>query len=128
MEKIKYTDFDRISKENEYYLWHFIRRDQGSLVLQSMFENEKEVNHLKQFLEMVPIPYFESYADESIDFLTNLGISAKQLWEPKVNFNPLVVGFNKKSPISNTFNFCYCIEGLTEVVLRLNPKFLENID
>lgn len=128
--QVKHTDFNRIAKDNEYYLWHFVRRNQQSLSLQSMFGDNKDHPHngLFHYLNIIDIPYFESYTDESIDFLIRNGVPAQKLWAPKPKFSPVIVGFHRKNIVASTFDFCYCVEGITDIIYKMNPKFLEKID
>jgi carbonic anhydrase len=83
-EVISHKDFLRIGKENEFYIWHFLQKNQDKNLLSfsSVLEEKKEYNELKVLLEHVDIPYFESYTEDSIDFLNNLGFSYKSLWKP----------------------------------------------
>jgi len=127
IERVSYTEYDRISKENEYYLWHFLMREQGPLAFRSLFDNEYKSNHLTYFFEYIKLPYFESYTDESIDFLDKIGINQNRVWVKK-NFNPVIVGFKGKRMISSTLDSCYCVEGLVDVVAKMNVKLLDNIN
>ena len=85
-------------------------------------------------MDEVNISYYESYVEDSIDFLAGLGIPYNQLWRPNVRidqhippeyyFRPVIIGFKKFKKISSTLEFCYCIEGMTEVTLKLDPQLL----
>ena len=127
IEKVSYTEYDRISRKNEYYLWHFLMREQGPLAFKSLFDNKDEINHLTYFFEYIKLPYFESYTDESIDFLDKIGISQSLLWG-KRTFRPVIVGFKGKRMISNTFETCYCTGGLVEVIAKMDVKLLDNFN
>ena len=74
---IKYTDFREIAKNNEYFLWHFLQKDQEKNIFDifSIFkQKEGSDNLLNNILENLNISYYESYVDESIDFLISSGI------------------------------------------------------
>lgn len=74
---------------------------------------------------MVDIPFFESYTEDSVDFLINLGFSAKKFWLGGKEFAPIMIGFNKNRKVTSTQDgICYCTEGIIDIVYQLNPKFI----
>ena len=85
-------------------------------------------------LDKIDIPYFESYTEESIDFLINLGIPGDKLWMPPKDikryipkefyFPPIILTFHKSLFKNSTFDVCYCAEGLMDIIGRLNIQFL----
>ena len=146
-EIITIKDYDRIAKENEYFLWHFLQKNQekSNAVFYSIFadcnfqegrENDisHKENHLLTILDKIDIPYFESYTEESIDFLINLGIPGDKLWTPpndnrihvpkEFYFPPIILTFHKSLFKNSTFDVCYCPEGLMDIISRLNIQFL----
>jgi hypothetical protein len=125
-EQVTVEDFNRISQENEYYLWHFVKKVYtGPLEIQPYFDDKTEKYKLKTILDMVDIPFFESYTEDSVDFLINLGFSAKKFWSGKKEFAPIMIGFNKnRKVISTQDGICYCTEGIIDIVYQLNPKFI----
>jgi hypothetical protein len=135
-EIVTIEDYQRIAKENEYFLWHFVQKNQqnNSLAMFSIFTDEKKENTLLPVIDKIDIPYFESYTEESIDFLINLGLSASNLWKtPPSNqkyipqeyyYSPVILTFHKSLFKNSTFETCYCFEGLIELIGLLNPKFL----
>ena len=130
-EKIKIEDYERISRENEYYLWHFVRKnDIGPVAIYSYFEyDSRKGHHLKGILDKIEIPYFESYLEESFDFLINLGISGEKLWIPQSKeFNTIMLAFNKRRKVTSTFEgYCMCMEGVLDMVYLLNPQYILNV-
>ena len=70
-EKVTCGDYFKLAKENEFFLWHFVQKKQneGTLVLSTILEETKETNQLPLILDNIDIPYFESYTEDSIDFL-----------------------------------------------------------
>lgn len=130
-EKITVKDYERISKENEYYLWHFVRKnDTGISVIYSIFEVEDKPNHLTPLLEVFDIPYFESYIEDSLDFLDMLGVPLNSLYLREYRkFNTFILAFNKKSLQLATYKgYCMCTEGITKLIYNLNPKFIDNLN
>jgi hypothetical protein len=125
-EQVTVEDFNRISQENEYYLWHFVKKENnGPLEIQPYFDDKTERYKLKTILDMVDIPFFESYTEDSVDFLINLGFSAKKFWSGGKEFAPIMIGFNKNRKVTSTQDrICYCTEGIIDIVYQLNPKFI----
>ena len=138
VEKVTTEDFKKIAMENEFFLWSFLQKNQNknSLVLYSYFdEKEGKPHQLKEFLEFTPINYYESYVEDSVDFLIDFGFSTNELFKlpsqgiikktPKeFYFNPYVLLFKKFELVDSTKNHCYCVEGLTKMLLSI-PNFAE---
>jgi hypothetical protein len=107
------------------------------LLLYSYFDKrEGEENKIKEIMDLVNIPYFESYTEDSIDFLNGLGIPYENLWSPKnmtpnsfhKTFNPIIIGFKKFNKIKTTQDICYCVEGVLEIISELNPEILFTVN
>jgi hypothetical protein len=141
MENIKVThkDFFKLAKEHDYFLWHFLQKNQneGRTVLRSIYEGDDEdtINPLNILFKEINIPYFESYTEDSIDFLHELGIPYDKLWNPNFNFilktndtkfHPLVIGFKKFEKIKTTLEVCYCLDGVLKIIGELNPDLILN--
>ena len=133
-EKITINDYERISRENEYYIWHFVRKtNMGNRAVYSIFDEPEfgpDMPHeLRTFLEICNIPYFESYVEDSVDFLDNL-ISLSRLWNKSDHqFNTCVLGFNKRRMVTSTMHgHCLCVGGISEIIYELNPDFIERIN
>ena len=138
---ITIKDFRDVARNNEYFLWHFLQKEQyknstmdASIIMYSYFDNrENEINYIKTIVDQLEIPYYESYTEDSIDFIHGLGYQYNRLWNPPktkvvINsnflFNPVLVGFKKFNKVSSTLDSCYCTEGVLEVIASLNPEFL----
>jgi hypothetical protein len=135
--KISHKDFIKIAKENDYFLWHFLQKNQNEtgLVLRSTYGENNDTNELNILLKEIDIPYFESYTEDSIDFLHELGIPYDKLWNPNfnfiiktndTNFHPLVIGFRKHQKVSSTLETCYCVDGVVKIIGKLNPELILN--
>jgi hypothetical protein len=137
--KVSYKDFIKIAKENDYFLWHFLLKNQNNtgLTIRSIEDgNNKNSEHkLNLLLKEISIPYFESYTEDSIDFLNELGIPYNELWNPKFQFDivtpgerffPLVIGFKKFEKIKTTLDTCYCVDGVLKIISELNPDLIVN--
>jgi hypothetical protein len=134
---ITIKDFRDVARNNEYFLWHFLQKEQhkGTLGMYSYFDKrEGEINYIKYIVDQLNIPYYESYTEDSIDFIHELGYSYKMLWKPilsdkeiidsKFFYGSTLVGFKKFKKVFSTFDSCYCYEGVLDVVASLNPEFL----
>jgi hypothetical protein len=137
--KVSYKDFYMIAKENDIFLWHFLQKNQnnGDLTLRSIEEGNNKVSklHLNILLKEIGVPYFESYTEDSIDFLHELGIPYSNLWNPNFNFtpkskntcfHPVVIGFKKFEKTITTLELCYCIDGVLKIIGELNPDLILN--
>jgi hypothetical protein len=137
--KVSHKDFIKIAKENDYFLWHFLQKNQndGNLTIRSIEEgdNKDSTLHLNILLKEIDIPYFESYTEDSIDFLHELGIPYDNLWNPNfnfiiknndTNFHPLVIGFRKHQKVISTLETCYCLDGVVKIIGKLNPELILN--
>jgi len=137
---ITVNDFYNVARNNEYFLWHFLQKEQSSTII-GMFsyfdKRENYDNPIKTLLDGFNIPYYESYTEDSIDFLNNLGYPYDKLWnkygQAKSHhatrnelFSPLIIGFKRYKNVASTFDTCYCLEGTIEVIGKLNPELLIN--
>ena len=133
-EKITVKDYERISRENEYYIWHFVRKtNMGNRTIYSIFDEpdfSTDISHeLRTFLEICDIPYFESYVEDSVDFLDNLIQLSRLLSKNDNKLNTCILGFNKRKMVTSTMHgHCLCVEGISEIIYELNPKFIEQIN
>jgi len=129
-ERITVNDFERITKENEYFIWHFVNPN-SSTQLKSIFQpdNPFNPNPFIPILESISIPYFESDSEESYDFLINLSTPFIINAHRHNTYNPVVVSFNRKRMVNHTFGpYCYCTEGVIELIGELNPQFILDIN
>ena len=133
-EKITINDYERISRENEYYIWHFVRKtNMGNRAVYSIFDkpdfNPDYPHALREFLEICDIPYFESYVEDSVDLLDNLIQLSRLLSKNDNKLNTCVLGFNKRRMVTSTMDgHCLCVEGISEIIYELNPDFIERIN
>ena len=129
-ERITVNDFERITKENEYFIWHFVNPNSATQ-LKSIFQpdNPFTPNPFIPILKSISIPYFESDSQESHDFLINLSTPFIINAYKNNTYNPVVVSFNRKRMVNHTFGpYCYCLEGVIELIGELNPQFILDIN
>ena len=132
-EQILVQDFEKISRKYDYYLWNFVWKGEGMYhSMRTIFDESSEdiesSNHLKYFLEVFDIPYFESYIQDSMDFLDVLGVPLNNLRIKNTNMiNPFMITFNRRRLVNATYNgFCVCPEGITKLLYDLNPEIVLN--
>lgn len=136
---VNVSDFHTIARNNEYYIWHFLQKNQtkNALSLFSYFDDVAtdkdavQIHMLKYIIDEIPIPYFESFTEDSLDFLMGLGYDVNYLYKiPKTPsakefyFSPIFIGFNRFKIIGSSAEKCYCHETLIELIMQMNPKFL----
>jgi hypothetical protein len=129
-ERITVNDFERITKENEYFIWHFVNPNSATQ-LKSIFQpdNPFNPNPFIPILKSISVPYFESDSQESYDFLINLDTPFIVNAHKNNTYNPVVISFNRKRMVNHTFGpYCYCIEGAIELIGELNPQFILDIN
>lgn len=135
--QVNHKDFIKIAKEHDYFLWHFLQKNQNKtgLVLSSIYDENSDANELNILLKEIEIPYFESYTEDSIDFLHELGIPYNKLWDPNfkfidknenTNYHPVIIGFKKFEKILTTLDTCYCTDGVLKIISKLNPDLILN--
>lgn len=133
-EQIKVEDFDRVGRQYEYFIWNFVSKNQNVNwpTIRPIFNFDethyKSPNFLIPLLEVFDVPYFETYIEDSIDFLSNLGVPLDSLYLREVEwFKPFMLTFNRKRMVNSTYNgFCYCPEGITKLLIDLNPDIVLN--
>lgn len=137
-EQVTTKDYFRLAKEHKHFIWHFVQKEQSETTMElfSYFDEPKngKTHVLKFLLDGLDIPYFESYAEESTDFLINMGIDGKKLYQPNFNksiyydrsqfYRPVIIGFDKFKVVKSSPPICYCIDGLLQIILDLNPEYL----
>jgi hypothetical protein len=135
--QVNHKDFIKIAKEHDYFLWNFLQKNQNEvgLSIQSIYDENSDKTELNILLKEIEIPYFESYTEDSIDFLHELGIPYNSLWSPNFNFihktintnyHPLIIGFKKFQKVGSTLETCYCVDGVLKIIKKLNPELILN--
>jgi hypothetical protein len=130
-EIVTVKDYHRICQENEYFFWHFIIREHykgltikpTTNILGSTFNSP-----LNEIQETFNITIYESFVEDSVDFLLNLGYKSDSIYNRKFGtFAPKFIGFRhglKMAGIHAEVN-CYCIEGIVEVIYLTNPSLFK---
>lgn len=127
-EKIKVEDFERISKENKFFLWNFVVHNNHHLEIRPIFEpyqSDKFPNGLISILEIIDIPYFETEVKDAYDFLINLDNGFIKSVFANNAFQPQLISFHRRRMVGNTLKpKCYCVQGIIDLIGELNPQFL----
>lgn len=133
-EVVKVSDYLKIAKEHKVFLWHFLQRNQcnsGCLTFFSYFDKPnayRKTHYLKRTIDVLKIPYFESYTEESVDFLIDNGIPNGNIWSSQHRmYHPIILGFQNGIVKSHTGRHCYCESGLFSVVSDIDITILEKI-
>lgn len=129
--KLSLGDFLKISRENEYWLWHIVGKKyeefsdiqplSGPPAITTKFHTFREI------MEKVPVPVFETGIDEAIDYLMYLDNTILQKIKKKHFDGPVILGYNYSRFVYSTLHFCYCDEGVLEVISKLNPNLLSGL-
>lgn len=132
---IEHEEFYKIFHKHEYFIWNFVSKNHSPMlqirpIFHEIKKEEVEIeNYLTEILKYIDIPYYESYIEDSVDFLINLKLPPNLIWLNELHiYNPVLIGF--KGPVkkfSTYEGFCYCNEGILDLVYNLNPDFLLNI-
>ena len=131
--KVTVQDYLEIAKEHKTFIWHFLQKDQcdsGCLSFFSYFDDSqlKNGSHpIRDILNVINIPYFESLTEESVDFLIANGVPSINIWRFG-NFNPIILGFRDGVVVTHSGLKCYCPESLIEMIAELDPNLLLSIE
>ena len=127
VKRITSNDFLNVAKEHEYFIWHFFNGN-PRLILRSYYDSSRITHTLKEIVDLMKFPYFESEVYKEIDFLMNLDdVFLKKMFN-KNRPNPVIIGFKKTKPVANTYDTCYCMGGFIDVIGLTNPEFLLTVD
>lgn len=124
-EKVLVSDFDWISKEYDNYIWHFINKHDMPYELFSYFKEPRynQIHALKEILDEFEIPYFESYSEDSVDFILNTGVTNQNKLYNNGIYSPVFMGFkNRSKTLSTLDNVCYCSNGIIEIICKTLPE------
>lgn len=101
-----------------------------STSIQPMFgEKNPDENYLMQYQKMFGIKIYESYTQDSYDFLLNLGYKSRNVYSRNGIWLPEFLGFKKGLLIDAThlMKKCYCPEGVLEIIRNTDPKTFESV-
>jgi hypothetical protein len=130
-EIVTVQDYRRICQENEFFFWHFVVKEQSkSLEIKPVTNilGETFESPLNEIQKVLNITIFESFVEDSIDFLVDLGYKSETIFQPTCGcFGPKFVGFRHGVKVAGIHSEvkCYCTEGITEVIYLTNPSLFK---
>lgn len=126
------SEFWNIARREETFFWHFIQKGQCDATVHikplSDLDGRKCYSPLDEIANEFGLTIYESYVEDAINFLVDLGYQTSVLYNPKCKCHgPKFVGFRKGKIIAGTAfpNICYCTEGIVEVIYLTNPSLFE---
>ena len=130
-EIVSVKDYQRICQENEYFFWHFVGKNHDKSLSIKPVTNilgETFDSPLNEIQRALNITIYESFTEDSVDFLLNLGYKSDIIYQPKCGcFAPKFIGFKHGLKVAGIHAevVCYCTEGITEVIYLTNPLLFE---
>lgn len=126
------SEFWNITRREETFFWHFIQKGQCDATVHikplSDLDGRKCYSPLDEIANEFGLTIYESYVEDAIDFLVDLGYQTSVLYNTKCKCHgPKFVGFRKGKIIAGTAfpTICYCTEGIVEVIYLTNPSLFE---
>jgi hypothetical protein len=134
---IPISDFNRVAQENEVFFWHFVNRTHNDLGCNhglnikplSEVGGKTCTSGLSILVEEYNIKVYESIIEDSLPFLYRFNYAGTQLYNPKCGcYGPKFIGFRNGKKIAGTAQevYCYCLEGITEVIHLTDPTIFTN--
>ena len=131
--KMTLKDFPKVSRENEYWLWHLTGKDyleysdiqplSGPPAISTKFHTFQEI------MKNVHIPVYETPVLDVTDYLMYLDdIILQKIKKDKKWEGPVIIGYNYSRMVYSTLHYCYCSDGVLEVIAKLNPELLLKIE
>lgn len=119
------SEFEQVARENEYFFWHFVSKDVLGLSIIPLGADYGNGNSLELIRESLGVKICQSFTEDSIDFLINLGLPSKKIKDGAF-YVPSFFGFHRRRMVESTIDHCYCREGITEIIFKTNPSFFES--
>jgi len=130
-EIVTVKDYHKICQENEFFFWHFVIKDHEknlsikpvTNILGKTFDSP-----LNEIQKVLNITIYESFVEDSVDFLLDLGYKSNMIFQPKCGcFSPKFIGFRHGLKVAGIHSEvgCYCTEGITDVIYLTNPSLFE---
>ena len=134
---IPISEFNRVAQEHEVFFWHFVNRNHNDLGCMggpgikplSEVGGKTCTSGLNILIEEYNIKVFESIIEDSLPFLFRFNYAGTQLYNPQCGcYGPKFIGFRNGKKIAGTAQevYCYCLEGITEVIHLTDPTIFSN--
>jgi hypothetical protein len=136
---ISNKEFKKILRENETFLLHLTAHIENlprQLIPINLIENRKElagidVDPFEIWLTYVDLNYFEIEMKNAVDIMLDFGYDTNYIIKtdyvdeiPITHFHPAMLIVHQGKVFYNSQSDCYCIESITEGLLRLNPNLV----
>ena len=131
-EIVTVKDYQRLCQENEYFFWHFVVKNHDNTLaikpVTQILSGKTFDSPLNEIQNALNIKIYESFVEDSVDFLLNLGYKSTSIYQPKCGcVSPKFIGFRHGLKVAGIHAEvgCYCTEGITEVIYLTNPLLFE---
>lgn len=130
-EIVTIKDYHRLCQENEVFFWHFVVNNPDMITVLKPVTNilgQTFESPLNEIQEMFNIKIYESFIEDSVDFLLDLGYKSDQIFQKGCNcFGNKFIGFRKGVKMAGTAAEvkCYCTEGVVEIIYLTNPLLFQ---
>lgn len=96
------------------------------VVLKPFFDKKMDENVIYEFEKLFPnIVIYESYIQDVIDDLIEIGVDVDNLYEPKTNeYQSLIIKFEKSWISETSRTRCFCPQTLTKYIFDLYPEYI----
>jgi len=120
-----FSEFERIAQENEYFFWYFVGRHQTLADSVTPIGLKKPNHPLESLRDDFGIKIFQSFTEDSYDFLIGLGYPTRKVWD-KGLYAPAFVGFNRRRAVATNIDKCFCVRGITDIVYETIPGIFDS--
>lgn len=135
-EIIDISEFNKVAEKEEVFFWHFVNRNitanncASTLAIKplSPIDGVKCNSTLDVLVEELNIKVYESIIEDSLPFLYRFRYQFNELYNPKCDcYAPKFIGFKNGKKVAGISQevFCYCLEGITEVIYLTDPRIFE---
>lgn len=130
--RIKSSDFSKLIIEHPTFLLHFYAEpEEGKMDtlfmsierVQYMVKTYGYASHpMLEFLKTVNLPYFELPMKDASELMLDFGYTSEHIYDSeKLEFRRAMLVIHNGKVIHTTQENCYCIESVTEGILKVGP-------
>jgi hypothetical protein len=114
--------------EHKKFIWIVYDKNINNtmVVLKPFFDKKMDENVIYEFEKLFPnIVIYESYIQDVIDDLIEIGVDVDNLYEPKTNeYQSLIIKFEKSWISETSRTRCFCPQTLTKYIFDLYPEYI----
>lgn len=125
--------FNKVSRENEYWLWHIVpKKYPMNLEILPLSVDANPLlgyNPFKLIINQLQVPVFETRVDGYLDYFSKLPNPIGKHYSNEDAYGISLIGMNYSTIITSTLHpgKCYCIAGVLEIISELDVKLLGSI-